>query len=207
MHLKSVLLSDKDILKSIKIDPLFCHGYDGLIAEMIARGEIYGDTSYIQRSSPKQRISNGLTSFGYDLTLAPKFKIFTNVHNTVVDPLDFNSKSFVDHSGDSCIIPPNSFVLAESVERIEMPSDCLGICVGKSSYARCGIFLGITPIEPGWCGTVTIEISNTTPLQARVHAHQGIAQLFFLRNDGGCHLSYADKKGKYQGQSGITLPR
>lgn len=204
----AVMLSDREIIQHVTISPFFCHGYADVVNNMAKIGQISLERrAKLMADAPKQRLSNGLTSFGYDLTLAPRFKVFTNVHCAVVDPLNFDIGSFVDIEGDSCIIPPNSFCLAESVETIEMPTDTMAVCVGKSSYARCGVFVGITPIEAGWRGTVTIEMSNTTPIPARVHANQGIAQLVFFRNEDGCALSYADKKGKYQDQSGITLAR
>lgn len=149
-------------------------------------------------------ISFGLSSYGYDLRVGNRFKIFTNVNNTTVDPKNFDPKAFVDFEGDRCIIPPNSFALAETVEWLRMPRDVLGVCVGKSTYARCGIIINVTPIEPEWEGVITIEISNTTPLPAVIHAHEGIAQLLFFRGQCMPEVSYADKKGKYQNQAGLT---
>ncbi len=152
-------------------------------------------------------ISYGLSSYGYDIRIAPEFKIFTNVNNVIIDPKGFVGGEFVDFTGDVCIIPPNSFALGRSIEYIKMPRDLLAICLGKSSYARCGIIVNVTPLEPEWEGHITIEISNTTPLPAKIYANEGIAQLIFLKADEVCEVSYKDKKGKYQGQKGITLPR
>lgn len=151
-------------------------------------------------------ISYGVTSYGYDLRLGRKFKVFTNAHCAIVDPKHFDSKSFIDMEADECLIPPNSFALAETVEHLEIPRDVIAICVGKSTYARIGIIVNVTPLEPEWRGKVTIEISNTTPLPAKVYAGEGIAQVLFLRAEAPCRTSYADKKGKYQDQSGLTLP-
>ena len=152
-------------------------------------------------------ISYGLSSYGYDARVAPDFKIFTNVDNAIVDPKDFSPTSFVDRELDVCIVPPNSFALCETVEYIEIPRDILVICVGKSTYARCGLIVNVTPLEPEWRGKITLEISNTTPLPAKVYANEGIAQLVFLKADRVCAVSYADKSGKYQDQGGLTLPR
>jgi dCTP deaminase len=151
-------------------------------------------------------ISYGVTSYGYDVRVARHFKIFTNARCTVVDPKNFDPLSFVDVEGDSCLIPPNSFALAETVEYLEIPRDIIGICLGKSTYARCGIIVNVTPLEPEWRGRVTIEISNTTPLPAKIYAGEGVAQILFLKGDAVCRTSYADKKGKYQDQKGLTLP-
>ena len=152
-------------------------------------------------------LSYGLGSYGYDVRPAPEWKIFTNAHSTVVDPKQFDTKSFVETTGDVCIIPPNSFVLTRTVEYLEIPRDVLVVCLGKSSVARCGLIVGVTPLEPEWKGHVTIEISNTTPLPAKVYANEGIAQFLFFRAAASCEVSYADKSGRYQGQRGITLPR
>ncbi|GAB4429874.1 MAG: dCTP deaminase [Anaerolineae bacterium] len=152
-------------------------------------------------------ISYGVSSYGYDIRVADEFKIFTNVYNTVVDPKNFDPRSMVDYKGEVCIIPPNSFVLARTVEYFRIPRKVLTICVGKSSYARCGLIVNVTPFEPGWEGYVTLEISNTTPLPARIYANEGIAQVLFFEADEECEVSYADKKGKYQGQQSIVLPK
>jgi dCTP deaminase len=152
-------------------------------------------------------ISYGVSSYGYDMRITDEFKIFTNINNTVVDPKSFDPKSFVDFKGSECIIPPNSFVLGHSVEYFRIPRDVLVICLGKSTYARCGLVVNVTPLEPEWEGHVTIEISNTTPLPAKLYSNEGIAQLIFLGGSEVCETSYADKSGKYQAQKGITLPR
>lgn len=152
-------------------------------------------------------ISYGVSSYGYDIRVADEFKIFTNVYNTVVDPKHFDPRSMVDFKGEVCIIPPNSFVLARTVEYFRIPRKVLTICVGKSSYARCGLIVNVTPFEPGWEGYVTLEISNTTPLPAKIYANEGIAQVLFFEADEECEVSYADKKGKYQGQQTIVLPK
>ncbi|MBP6469042.1 MAG: dCTP deaminase [Chloroflexi bacterium] len=152
-------------------------------------------------------ISYGLSSYGYDIRVSNEFKIFTNVHSAVVDPKHFNPKSFVDFQGDICVIPPNSFVLAQTVEYFRIPRDVLTVCVGKSTYARCGLIVNVTPFEPEWEGFVTLEISNTTPLPARIYAGEGIAQVLFFQSDQVCETSYADRKGKYQNQQSIMLPR
>jgi dCTP deaminase len=152
-------------------------------------------------------ISYGLSSYGYDLRVADEFKVFTNVFNTVVDPKAFDARSFVDIQGDTCLVPPNSFALARSVEYFRIPRDVLALCVGKSTYARCGIIVNVTPFEPEWEGHVTLEISNTTPLPARIHAGEGLAQVLFLSTTAPCTTSYADRHGKYQGQRGIAVPR
>jgi dCTP deaminase len=152
-------------------------------------------------------ISYGVSSYGYDIRVTDEFKIFTNVHSAVVDPKNFNPDSFIDYKGEVCVIPPNSFVLARTIEYFRIPRDVLTICVGKSTYARCGLIVNVTPFEPEWEGYVTLEISNTTPLPARVYANEGIAQVIFLKADGVCDLSYSDRKGKYQKQEEIVLPR
>ena len=152
-------------------------------------------------------VSFGLSSYGYDIRVADEFKVFTNINNTVVDPKNFDDRSFVDMKTDVCIIPPNSFVLAKTVEYFRIPRDVLTVCVGKSTYARCGLIVNVTPFEPEWEGYVTLEISNTTPLPAKVYANEGISQVLFFQSDEMCEVSYADKKGKYQKQQGLTLPR
>jgi dCTP deaminase len=152
-------------------------------------------------------ISYGVSSYGYDIRVADEFKIFTNVYSAVVDPKNFDTASMVDYQGDVCIIPPNSFVLARTVEYFRIPRGVLTVCVGKSTYARCGIIVNVTPFEPEWEGFVTLEISNTTPLPAKIYANEGIAQVLFFEGDEVCKISYADKKGKYQKQDRIMLPR
>jgi dCTP deaminase len=152
-------------------------------------------------------ISYGLSSYGYDLRVADEFKIFTNVNNALVDPKHFDERSFVNVTTDICIVPPNSFALARSVEYFKIPRNVLTICVGKSTYARCGIIVNVTPFEPEWEGFVTLEISNTTPLPARIYANEGLCQILFFQSDEVCETSYADRKGKYQAQKGIVLPK
>ncbi len=152
-------------------------------------------------------ISYGVSAYGYDIRVSNEFKVFTNVHNTVVDPKNFDDKSFVEINDDVCIVPPNSFALARTVEYFRIPRSTITLCVGKSTYARCGIIVNVTPFEPEWEGYVTLEISNTTPLPAKIYANEGIAQVLFFESDEICETSYADKKGKYQKQVGITTPR
>jgi len=152
-------------------------------------------------------VSYGLSSYGYDIRVADEFKVFTNVYNSLIDPKNFDPRSFVDIKGDHCIVPPNSFALARTIEYFRIPRDVLTVCLGKSTYARCGIIVNVTPFEPEWEGYVTIEISNTTPLPAKIYANEGIAQVLFFQSDEPCERSYKDKKGKYQAQTGVTLPR
>jgi len=152
-------------------------------------------------------ISFGLSSYGYDVRVTDEFKIFTNVHSAIVDPKHFNPDSFIDFKGPVCVIPPNSFVLARTIEYFRIPRNVITICLGKSTYARCGLIVNVTPFEPEWEGYVTMEISNTTPLPARVYANEGIAQVVFMEADEECETSYADRKGKYQKQENIVLPR
>ncbi len=180
------ILSDHQIEKLVRIEP-----FD--------KGE----------KRPKT-ISYGVTSYGYDVRVGTQFKIFTNVNSSIVDPKAFDPQSFVDVDATAkgfILIPPNSFALCETVEYFEIPRDMLAICVGKSTYARCGIIVNVTPLEPEWKGKITIEISNTTPLPAKIYANEGIAQIIFLRGEETCRRSYADKKGKYQDQPGLTLPK
>jgi len=153
------------------------------------------------------KISYGLSSYGYDIRVADEYKIFTNVNNSVIDPKRFDANSFVDYIGDVCIVPPNSFALARSVEYFKIPRKVLTICVGKSTYARCGIIVNVTPFEPEWEGYVTLEISNTTPLPAKIYSNEGLCQVLFFESDEDCEVSYKDKSGKYLKQTGITLPR
>jgi len=152
-------------------------------------------------------ISYGVSSYGYDMRVAREFRIFTNVLNSIVDPKNFDPKSFVEFEGDVCIVPPNSFALARTIEYFRIPRNVLTVCLGKSTYARCGIIVNVTPFEPEWEGHVTIEISNTTPLPAKIYANEGIAQVLFFESDESCTVSYKDKKGKYQAQRGVTLPK
>jgi len=162
---------------------------------------------FVEKLVAKGRISYGLSSYGYDIRVANEYKVFTDVHNCVVDPKEFNSKSFVDIKAPYCIVPAHSFALSRSVEYFRIPRGVIGLCIGKSTYARCGIVVNITPLEPEWEGHLTLEISNTTPLPAKIYSDEGIAQLIFLESDKICEISYKDRKGKYQSQRGVTLPR
>ena len=155
----------------------------------------------------KKMISYGVSSYGYDVRCAREFKVFTNVHSAIVDPKNFDDKSFIDIESDVCIIPPNSFALARTVEYFRIPRNVLTICLGKSTYARCGIIVNVTPLEPEWEGHVTLEFSNTTNLPARIYAGEGVAQMLFFESDEVCETSYKDRGGKYQGQTGVTLPK
>ena len=161
----------------------------------------------VRRLDGRPAVSYGTSSYGYDIRCSTHFKIFTNINSAVVDPKDFAADSFVDYEGGSCIIPPNSFALASTVEYLRVPRSVLAVCLGKSTYARCGIIVNVTPLEPEWEGHVTLEFSNTTPLPAKVYANEGVAQLVFFAADGECETSYADRGGKYQRQQGVTLPR
>jgi len=162
---------------------------------------------FVDRQNRDGAISFGLSSYGYDARVSPEFKIFTNVDNAIVDPKEFSDQSFVERETDVCIIPPNSFVLARTVEYFRIPRDILVICLGKSTYARCGIIVNVTPLEPEWEGHVTLEFSNTTPLPAKVYANEGACQFLFLKGEGPPEVSYADRAGKYMGQRGVTLPK
>ena len=162
---------------------------------------------FVDRQVRRGVISYGLSSYGYDIRVSDRFKIFTNVHAAVVDPKAFDPRSFLSVRGATCVVPPNSFVLAQSVERFRIPRTVLTLCVGKSTYARCGIIVNVTPFEPEWEGSATLEISNTTPLPARIYAGEGIAQVVFFEADEACRVSYKDRKGKYQAQRGVVLPR
>ncbi len=164
------------------------------------------ESDLVRQVDDKRIISYGLSSYGYDIRVSNQFKIFTNVHNSIVDPKEFTEDSFVHVEADECIIPPNSFALAVSVEYFKIPRDVLTLCIGKSTYARCGIIVNVTPFEPEWEGYVTLEISNTTPLPAKIYANEGIAQVVFLKSNRVCRTSYADRKGKYMNQIGITVP-
>lgn len=155
----------------------------------------------------KRIVSYGTSSYGYDVRCSTEFKIFTNINAAVVDPKAFDDSSFIEFQGDVCIIPPNSFVLARTIEYFRIPRNVLTICVGKSTYARCGIIVNVTPFEPEWEGYVTLEFSNTTPLPAKIYANEGVAQVIFFESEEACEISYKDRKGKYQGQTGVTLPR
>ena len=177
----------------------------GVLPDWIIERDIKIVPFATQQSRPGV-ISYGVTSYGYDVRVDRHYKVFTNAHCSIVDPKNFDSKSFVDIEADYCLIPPNSFALAETVEYLEVPRDVICVCVGKSTYARCGIIVNVTPLEPEWRGRVTIEISNTTPLPAKIYSGEGIAQILFFRAQDQCRTSYADKKGKYQDQTGLTLP-
>jgi dCTP deaminase len=178
---------------------------DKWIREMAkARGMI---EPFVEKQNRQGVISYGLSSYGYDARVSREFKIFTNVDSAVVDPKNFSGASFVDRETDICVVPPNSFALASTMEYFRIPRDVLVICLGKSTYARCGIIVNVTPLEPEWEGHVTIEISNTTPLPARIYAGEGICQFLFFKSDQVCEVSYADRGGKYQKQRGVTLPK
>jgi dCTP deaminase len=185
--------------------------YYGLMPDSWILDQIKGHPSMISgglvvKSKVPGKISAGVTSYGYDMTLAPEYKVFSNVHGCVVDPKKFDPDSYVDVQGETCIIPPNSFALGRSVEYFRIPDDVMVVCVGKSTYARCGIIVGITPLEPGWEGYVTIEISNSTPLPVKVYANEGISQALFYKCYP-CDEPYGVRSGKYQSQEGITLPK
>ena len=177
---------------------------DRWIREQALKGMI---EPFVEHQVREGVISYGLSSYGYDLRVANEFRIFTNVHSAIVDPKNFAPQSMVEFNGDVCIIPPNSFALARSVEYFRIPRGVLTITVGKSTYARAGIITNVTPFEPGWEGHVTLEISNTTPLPAKIYANEGLAQVLFFEADEECEISYADRAGKYQGQTGVTVPK
>lgn len=180
---------------------------DRWIIEQAERGMISPfEAGQISSVNGKRIVSYGTSSYGYDVRCAREFKVFTNIHSAVVDPKDFSEDSFVDVVSDVCIIPPNSFALARTVEYFRIPRNVLTICVGKSTYARCGIIVNVTPLEPEWEGHVTLEFSNTTSLPAKIYANEGVAQMLFLESDDVCMTSYLDRSGKYQGQEGVTLP-
>ena len=162
---------------------------------------------FVDKQIKDSSISYGLSSYGYDIRVSDEFKIFTNINNSIVDPKKFDSNSFVDFKGDVCVVPANSFALARSIEYFRIPRNVLTICLGKSTYARCGIIVNVTPFEPEWEGYVTLEISNTTPLPAKIYSNEGLCQVLFFESDEVCEVSYKDKKGKYQSQTGITLPK
>ena len=181
---------------------------DRWIRRMAAQGMIEPFEAGQVRSVDGQKIvSYGTSSYGYDIRCAAEFKIFTNINSTIVDPKSFDPNSFVDFRGDVCIIPPNSFALARTVEYFRIPRNVLVACLGKSTYARCGIIVNVTPLEPEWEGNVTLEFSNTTPLPAKIYANEGVAQVIFFESDEVCAVSYKDRGGKYQGQQGVTLPK
>ena len=161
----------------------------------------------VREADGRRVVSYGTSSYGYDIRCAGEFKIFTNINSAVVDPKQFDANSFVDVNADTCIIPPNSFALARTIEYFRIPRNVLTLCLGKSTYARCGIIVNVTPLEPEWQGHVTLEFSNTTPLPARIYANEGVAQVIFFESDEICDVSYADRAGKYQGQTGVTLPK
>jgi dCTP deaminase len=165
------------------------------------------EPTQIRAINGERVISYGVSSYGYDIRCAPEFKVFTNINSAVVDPKNFDPESFVDVNRDVCIIPPNSFALARTLEYFRIPRNILTICLGKSTYARCGIIVNVTPLEPEWEGHVTLEFSNTTPLPARIYANEGVAQVIFLESDETCEVSYRDRGGKYQNQTGVTLPK
>ena len=172
---------------------------EGMIHPFVAR--------QVSRVEGRRVVSFGVSSYGYDVRCAPEFKVFTNLNSTIVDPKNFDPDSFVDVRGDDCIIPPNSFALSRTVEYFRIPRDVLTVCLGKSTYARCGIIVNVTPLEPEWEGHVTLEFSNTTPLPAKIYAGEGVAQVLFFQSDEVCEESYKDRAGKYQGQTGITPPK
>jgi dCTP deaminase len=181
---------------------------DTWIRRMAAQGMIEPfEPGQVKEANGKRIVSYGTSSYGYDIRCSEEFKIFTNINSTIVDPKEFDAKSFVDFKGPVCIIPPNSFALARTVEFFRIPRNVLTICLGKSTYARCGIIVNVTPLEPEWEGHVTLEFSNTTPLPAKIYANEGVAQVIFIESDEVCETSYRDRGGKYQGQKGVTLPR
>lgn len=163
-------------------------------------------TPFVESQKKQGVISYGVSSYGYDARIAPEFKVFTNVDSAVIDPKNFSQESFTHRDKDVCIIPPNSFVLGRTIEYFKIPRDVLVICLGKSTYARCGLIVNVTPLEPEWEGHVTLEISNTTPLPAKVYANEGVCQFLFIKGNEPCLTSYADRSGKYMGQKGVTLP-
>ncbi len=182
---------------------------DGWISRMAAEHGMIEpfEAQQVRHNEHGKVISYGVSSYGYDVRCSSEFKVFTNIYSATVDPKNFDDKSFVDIKGDYCIIPPNSFALARTVEYFRIPRNVLTICLGKSTYARCGIIVNVTPLEPEWEGHVTLEFSNTTNLPAKIYANEGVAQMLFFESDEVCQTSYADRGGKYQGQRGVTLPR
>jgi dCTP deaminase len=181
---------------------------DRWIRRMAAKGMIEPFAEgQVRTQDGRKIVSYGTSSYGYDVRCAGEFKIFTNINSTIIDPKNFDVNSFVDFNGDVCIVPPNSFALARTVEYLRIPRNVIVICLGKSTYARCGIIVNVTPLEPEWEGHVTLEFSNTSPLPARIYANEGVAQMLFFESDEVCETSYRDRGGKYQGQKGVTLPR
>jgi dCTP deaminase len=181
---------------------------DRWIRRMAAKGMIEPFAEgQVRTQDGRKIVSYGTSSYGYDVRCAGEFKIFTNINSTIIDPKNFDVNSFVDFNGDVCIVPPNSFALARTVECFRIPRNVMVICLGKSTYARCGIIVNVTPLEPEWEGHVTLEFSNTSPLPARIYANEGVAQMLFFESDEVCETSYKDRGGKYQGQQGVTLPR
>ncbi len=184
--------------------------HPGILADHQIRALAQKETMidpFVESQKHEGIISYGVSSYGYDARCADEFMIFTNVDNAIVDPKNFSEQSFVERKTDVCVIPPNSFVLTRTVEYFRIPKDVLVICLGKSTYARCGLIVNVTPLEPGWEGHVTLEISNTTPLPAKVYANEGVAQFLFFKGSTPCEVTYADRSGKYMGQKGVTLPR
>ena len=178
---------------------------DKWIREMSLQSDMI--SPFEDKQVSESKISYGLSSYGYDIRVTDEYKIFTNVNNSIIDPKKFDENSFVNFKGDVCIVPANSFALARSVEYFKIPRNVLTVCLGKSTYARCGIIVHVTPFEPEWEGHVTLEISNTTPLPAKIYSNEGLCQVLFFESDEECETSYKDKKGKYQKQTGITLPK
>ena len=178
---------------------------DKWIKKMVSKNKMI--SPFKNKQVRKNKISFGLSSYGYDARVSSEFKIFTNVNSEIVDPKNFKSSNFITKKGSACIIPPNSFVLARTVEYFKIPKDVLVVCLGKSTYARCGIIVNVTPLEPGWEGYVTLEFSNTTPLPAKIYANEGVAQFIFLKGNEKPEVTYADRNGKYMGQTGVTLPK
>ena len=207
----STVLKDSVVSPALDLDQQHVPGImpDHWIREQALNNQMISPFSEKQNreENGEKIISYGLSSYGYDVRVAPKFMIFTNVDNAIVDPKNFSSKSFVERETDVCVIPPNSFVLCHTVEYFKIPKDVLVICLGKSTYARCGLIVNVTPLEPGWEGHVTLEISNTTPLPAKVYANEGISQFLFFKGSTPCEVNYASRAGKYMGQRGVTLPK
>ena len=205
-------MSKKRLLKADNDQEALTHftAQPGILADHQIRDLVKNQNMiepFVEKQKNHGTISYGLSSYGYDARCSEEFKIFTNVDNAMVDPKNFSEESFVTRKNGICVIPPNSFVLTHTVEYFRIPEDVLVVCLGKSTYARCGLIVNVTPLEPGWEGHVTLEISNTTPLPARVYANEGIAQFLFFKGSEPCETSYADRSGKYMGQRGVTLPK